>query len=75
MPDDVAAGLDSRSLKEVRGTLRVLAALDAPAPALLAPPAGLWDRIAADLDGTGGGRCGPRLRRRAGGARGPRGGA
>ena len=53
VPDDVAAGLDSRSLKEVRGTLRVLAALDAPAPGLVAPPAGLWDRIAADLDGTG----------------------
>ena len=51
VPDDVAAGLDPHSLDQVCGTLRVLAALDAPAPALVHPPADLWDRIAADLDG------------------------
>lgn len=50
VPDDVAVGLDARSLEDLHGTLRVLAALGDPAPDLVAPPAGLWDRIAADLD-------------------------
>lgn len=50
VPDDVAVGLDARSLEELHDTLRVLAALADPAPDLVAPPAGLWDRIVADLD-------------------------
>lgn len=48
VPAEVEESLHPADLAELRSTLRVLAALDGPAPELADPPAELWDRIAAE---------------------------
>lgn len=48
-PADVAASLHPEDAAELEAILRVLAALDGPAPDLADPPPHLWGRIAAEL--------------------------
>ncbi|MGW5854141.1 MULTISPECIES: hypothetical protein [Micrococcus] len=49
-PADVAASLHPEDAAELEAILRVLAALDGPAPDLADPPPHLWGRIAAELE-------------------------
>lgn len=49
VPADVAASLHPEDAAELEAILRVLAALDGPAPDLADPPPHLWGRIAAEL--------------------------